>query len=265
MIEIASAPTRGDDPTSVLAIGGSHLAAIVAGHKQKAATGNAPFRLAKLQLRSEPFREVVDENGDAIPAVREEVARLLHTEQPTLILGVLGGNGHHVLGMVRRQKPFDFVLPSSPNEDPEPGAEIIPFSLITALVARHVPATQIRAIRRLTHGLPMAHVSPPPPIGSEQHIREHPGIFADRIAEYGLSSARHRYKIWRAYVTALSDLCRAEGITFLDAPAESQDADGFLRSEFWGNDPTHANPRYGELVLQQLAGLVGASPRENAA
>ena len=257
------------NPT-VLAIGSSHLVAILAAYKRLQEIGAAPFRLVAIQANEERFRggptRMVD--GFAINvALAAEVERLSREIRPDHVLASLGGNVHNAVGLVNHPQPFDFLLPESPDEPLHPAAEAIPYALVVATVrARNQHfAAMTRAAHALTGKLPMHQLCSPPPIGDEAHIRAHPGFFGERIEEHGVAPARLRYKLWRAYRAALIAVSDELGIGFLDVPEASMDEHGYLRSDLFGSDPTHGNGRYGRLVLEQVAKLGRSIPAEAVA
>lgn len=72
-----------------------------------------------------------------------------------------------------------------------------------------------------------------------------------------------RLRIWGVQ----QDLCREQaallGADFLEPPANALDAQGFLGTDFWTDDPTHGNLAYGRTVLDQIIDLAAA--RQEAA
>jgi hypothetical protein len=41
-------------------------------------------------------------------------------------------------------------------------------------------------------------------------------------------------------------------VEFLPVPPEVVDTEGFLKPQFWADDLTHANPAYGQIILERL-------------
>jgi hypothetical protein len=68
-----------------------------------------------------------------------------------------------------------------------------------------------------------------------------------------------RYKLWRAQSSLLRAFCAELGIVFVPAPIGAQDAEGLLSEPYWGDDATHANAAYGELVLDEIASRLAAA------
>lgn len=51
----------------------------------------------------------------------------------------------------------------------------------------------------------------------------------------------------------MAETAAAHGALFVPSPEAAQDAGGFLRVDMSGGDVSHANERYGRLVIGQLA------------
>jgi hypothetical protein len=98
----------------------------------------------------------------------------------------------------------------------------------------------------------LVHIESPPPIPSEEHIREHPGIFHDKIEECGVSPAMLRYKFWRLHSRLYREACAALGVEFLTVPEAMRDDAGMMIEAAWNPDPTHGNALYGGAVIGKL-------------
>jgi len=100
----------------------------------------------------------------------------------------------------------------------------------------------------------VVHLQPPPPKRDNDHIlRHHESRFSeDRIADLGVSTPELRMAFWQLQATLLASLCAELDIEVLPPPPGALDPDGFLAEAFYASDATHANPLYGELVLQQI-------------
>ena len=100
----------------------------------------------------------------------------------------------------------------------------------------------------------MFHVEPPPPCADAKWISANMRwkLFGNRRREVSPPSLRH--KLWRLHSQLLSRWCADAGVDLLPVPAETMDADGFMREPFL-SDGVHANERYGALVLEQMTSL----------
>lgn len=108
-------------------------------------------------------------------------------------------------------------------------------------------------------GVPLAVVCPPPPLDGE-HVRSNPRGFAARIARSGMTPDHVRLKLWLTQASVLETFSASLPATFLPPPSRFISLDGMLAQEARQEDPTHANPRYGEAVLEQLGALAAARP-----
>ena len=170
------------------------------------------------------------------------------------VVSWIGGNDHTVFGLLNHPQPFDFILASAPDLPVSPGAEILPARLVRATLQARMGASMrlLTALRQRVPGR-LVHLEPPPPVPSADHIRAHPGVFAGKVAERGVSAASLRYKLWRLHSAILIELCVSLDIVWQPVPADTQDAHGMLVQDGWNPDPTHANAWYGARVLRDLA------------
>ena len=153
---------------------------------------------------------------------------------------LLGGNAHSMASMLDRGRT-------------EP---LIARNIQTRLERSSRPWMEfLSAISRV----PLVVLPPPPPIGSEEHIRRHAGVFAEKLQQYPIAAPKLRLGAWEYEVSTLRDYARRFGAQFVELPAAAFDANGFLHPAFYGQDPTHANVEYGALVLQHLADTITAS------
>ncbi len=241
------------------------LAPLILGHSHLAALQNAYARgLAGAAPSGRAFAPhflYIGRAKDAPPDPKSPpghvppaaIAALAQFSGPAVV-SCIAGNDHTVFGLLNHQRPFDFVLASEPDLPLSAEAEILPARLVRAtLRARMSIAVQLlTAVRKLVPGV-LIHLEPPPPVPSAEHIHAHPGVFAGKMAELGISPAPLRYKLWRLHSAILADLCGDLGITMLPAPRDTQDAHGMLLQEGWNPDPTHANAWYGARLLRDLA------------
>ena len=240
---------------SPLIIGHSHLAALQIAHARglagsyPSAGGLAPCFLYIGRAKDAPA-------GPRPPPgqLPEAALAALARFAGPAVVSCVAGNDHTVFGLLRHPRPFDFILADAPDLPLSPDAEILPARLVRAtLRARMGGALQLLAALRQRVSGTLIHLEPPPPVPSADHIRAHPGVFADKMGELGISPAALRYKLWRLHSAILGEQCRDLGVTLLPAPHDTQDAHGMLAQEFWNPDPTHANARYGARVLRDLA------------
>ena len=78
------------------------------------------------------------------------------------------------------------------------------------------------------------------------------------IASAEVNRPELRLKLWTLENRLLAHWASENGLLFLSAPDNAKCADGYLAESCYGHDATHANQRYGELVLDQIAGCLRA-------
>ncbi|MEO1102365.1 MAG: hypothetical protein AAFW98_01320 [Pseudomonadota bacterium] len=175
--------------------------------------------------------------------------------QPQAVVSIIGGNHHNLLGLLEAPEPFDFILPARPGV--LPGRRIVPLAQVRAALKEHVATATPRILRlRNAFKVPTMHVASPPPIGDETHLRAHPRGFAPEDgAPIAIAPKSVRMKLYLLQNEILQAFCAQEGITFVAAPQEACDREGFLAEPYRLRDPTHGNKHYGRLVLEAIKPL----------
>jgi hypothetical protein len=181
----------------------------------------------------------------------------LDTTPYTAVVTTIRGSKHNVIGLVNHQKPFDFILPSDPDLPLRQGVEILPFAVVEAMFTHECIGTLaiLKKLRKKIPG-PLFTLDPPPPIPDASYIEQNASNFAEKVQQQGVAPAAFRYKLWKLQSQILQKFCQELGVIHLPVPAEALDAQGFLAQAYWHLDPTHGNPQYGALVLQQLRQLL---------
>ncbi len=249
----------------LLAIGSSHLTALLSGFKLYCRENPAPFELQHLQLQKPVYKPFLRRQGDEIvynSRLRQDLAAAIAADGVERIVCCIGGAVHTVVGLVNHPRPFDLLLPGSTVDDTAAGADIIAYDLVAASIRRRA-AMQVHLLRlvmTLADGLPVVQLCPPPPVARDDLILGSPSGFAAALAEHGEPPAPLRLKLWRTYCNVLAEMCDELGAPCLAAPSRCLDPAGFLREEFWGADPTHANAQYGALVVEQLLHSMAGVP-----
>ena len=77
------------------------------------------------------------------------------------------------------------------------------------------------------------------------------------IADLVITSDSLRLELWNVLAELLADSAKNLGANFLIAPEVSRDAFGMLSPEYWASDVTHANSKYGTLLIEELRKLSG--------
>lgn len=196
-----------------------------------------------------------DKNGVRIGSTTlERFLKLVRELGPDdVVVSMVGGNQHAVYSTIQHPQPFDFFTPDLPAS--EGGGEIIPYRAIEDVFEyglRKGDGRTLEAIRAATVAR-VVHVLPPPPKQDNDHIsRHHETVFRDDLPEHGVSSPQLRLKFWNLQSRILKRLCKEFQIEVMMPPKRAVDEEGFLRAEFYANDATHGNWRYGERVIREI-------------
>lgn len=163
------------------------------------------------------------------------------------IYSFVGKRDHTELALLAHLQPFDFVLPGESAATLDLDAEVVPLD-----AARHTMwllAKQSLGVARRVQLLaraPLVHFESPPPASPE---------WLSEVAGWNnLAPDALRLKAWRLYSAVMKDGIEALGGVYVPSPPRAFDARGFLRAEFCRN-ATHANARYGDLLIEQIETL----------
>lgn len=72
-----------------------------------------------------------------------------------------------------------------------------------------------------------------------------------------ITSDSLRLELWNLLAELLASYAKTLGASFINAPEASRDALGLLLPEYWYPDVTHANSKYGMLIIEELVKLNG--------
>lgn len=265
----ASAPSA--TGPKLAAFGHSHLAALMRAGRRMINTGelgDTHIHFARLNHKMFlPNFSAETGTREVHPDLQRRLRFILKRDMPQAVFLSLMGNEYNSIGMLKHPEPFDFHWPEM-DLPADPAHQIIPFDLMKAQMRALANGSCLLFWRFFAsvYSGPMFLVSPPPPIADEAHILSYPGQFADRVAEYGLSKPEFRLKMWMLYCDVLREAVAGTTTSFVELPLAVFEA-GYLKSDYWREDPTHGNEAYGTLVLKTLlakAKTAVASPAEVA-
>jgi hypothetical protein len=171
-----------------------------------------------------------------------------------VLVSVIGGNQHAVFGTIKHPLPFDFYSPENPIVQKH--VSLIPYRMLYDQFLRGLrkgDGTMLVALRSATPAR-VVHLLAPPPKQKNAFIElYHDTHFAaEGIERLGVSSPALRMKFWHLQNRVLQEICGELGIELIPPPAEAMDPHGFLKRSCYAGDATHANIKYGELVLADL-------------
>lgn len=181
-------------------------------------------------------------------------------DEQDFVFSAIGGNQYAVVSTVQHPVDFDFFSGPLDEEGTSDGIQLIPMRALTGFIESGVRSNDgpvLRAIRQATKAR-VFHLSPPPPKENNSFISQY---FESRFAGEGIdklgpSKPRLRLKCWNAQSASLQQLCKELDIEWVPPPAAAVTEDGFLAPKYYAKDATHANRRYGELVLMQITDIV---------
>jgi hypothetical protein len=181
------------------------------------------------------------------------------------VFSAVGGNQYAVISTVRHQVEFDFLLPSTDAGPANDSAELVPFRALAGYIGRGLRGSVgpvLSEIRNSTRAR-VFHLAPPPPKENNEFIATH---FESRFAGQGLQELgptppELRLKCWKVQLRCLRDLCEELEIILVEPPPKSVTPAGYLNPSCYAADVTHANRRYGEYVLRQIAKITGTQDR----
>jgi hypothetical protein len=246
--------------TRALVIGQSHSAAIAEALAGDCASveGISIYRLGD--------QERPDANAVSLVEAVAIVAALPATIP--VFLSILGSY-HNILGLLRSGADFDFLVTTKDAPDPQAIARIPHRAIAAAFEQNFVAAESVRKIRDAARS-PIYILSTPPPKESDEFVlarlmsQKKKSYRGKSIPEVGVERAGIRLKLWTLEASLTARWAELHNMHFVPAPAKSFNENGFLASEYYAEDATHANGRYGELVVEQIYSIM-ESTREQAA
>ncbi|MBJ3778585.1 hypothetical protein JCR33_22985 [Acuticoccus sp. 2012] len=235
----------------ILIVGMSHTNAVAHAldHTPDRRFGIINLRQVKVP---EDTAEMTAKETRASLRIRRRPIPLFARFAPTVVVSMVGGANHHMLGLFEHAEPFDFEMPGAP--DVLPGRRRLTYAEVRAVFEFHVHnSLDTIALLRRYYGKPVLHISAPPPTSDEAHIRRTLApTRGDAVARQPLTPAPIRMKMYLLQNQILREHCAANDITFVEPPAEALDDDGFLAEPYRSFDPVHGNVTYGQLVIRDI-------------
>jgi hypothetical protein len=222
-------------------IGHSHTAAL----KPGAELGGFALDTINFWETGEPWLE-----DGGITRLRPDLAQRVAVGQ--LVLSLVGGSAHTVLGMIEHPRPFDFILPTAPDLPFDENRELVPAEALRAKLTEMSEQylSKIPVIVK-TAKAPVIHIEPPPPLADEALIGPHvPWSFFPGQPQL-VAPKWLRYKVWLLHSEVIAAACDKFGVKYVRAPEAAKDDEGFLRP-CYDKDGAHANAAYGLLVLEKV-------------
>ncbi len=220
----------------IVVLGSSHTAAIYSAAEER------PDVTVRWVQSKEGAR------GDiSIDEAFELVASL--TEEDLLAITWLGTQ-HNISGLVQDPIPFDFMEPGSDDFDPK--KQLIPYNLARNFFLNAISGSGFVTRLAKTSKARNYLLSIPPIIGDQDFMIRGLDVYRGlKVEERGVTPAKIRAKMWRLEMSCMEELAPSYGCAFIPVPPSSIGRDGYLLPDLYQN-PTHANTKYGAMVLDQL-------------
>lgn len=166
-----------------------------------------------------------------------------------LVSGVQG-NQYNAFALLTDGAPFDVHIPGWPSM-PAANVPLLPLMAVKEMMEVELNEFQLFCTRlRSLSYRGFMHLSPPPPIPDNAFIQSKlPPLLSGEPPEVSLADLR--LKLWTIQQELSRKIVEGQGGELLAPPVESQDADGFLKPEYW-KDSVHANKAYAALQLEQV-------------
>jgi hypothetical protein len=238
-------------PPKILLFGDSHSYAIQRALQRREKRGQPIPLSAHRLLKMKGETEIGDTSFENF---LELVRPLKSTD---VVLSAIGGNSYAVFSTIQHPEPFDFIDPHG-GPDADSRLDLIPYRILETHFTQAIGIRDGKSLERLRKATTarVVHVIPPPPKGDDEFITQyHESVFRNEgIASRGVSPASLRLKFWLLQTRVLGRLCKERDVEVLMPPAAAFDEEGFLSPDYYAKDATHANPDYGELILQEIEG-----------
>jgi hypothetical protein len=259
---VSSQPSSGSGK-KVLILGHSHMNALAKAARTMVRVDEFPpgLTMSFIQLRNPVYQPIRTANGQLNPTLVNNIEK--YSDGADLAISCIGGNSHHIMGLLNHPRAYDFILDTDPSIRVEPSREIVPCALVrAALKDRMKSGLALMAKLRAAVKVAMVHLESPPPIASEDHIHTYPGKFSERIGALGISPAHIRFKLWKLQSDICRVFCDEHDIAFWSVPPEVCDENGMLAEKAWGFDSTHGNEWYGKHVINQITAFADTSGKK---
>lgn len=177
------------------------------------------------------FRDTVEKSID-LDSLNSEIESRIGPETDLVFL--FAGNEHNIIGLCDIE-PFD-------------AASTRLQARVRGALRRWFGTVKQRGRRNFL-------MFPPPPNGSEAHIRRYPGSFKEVLDSHPIRTGEDRLRLWELQCSVTREFARSSGFKVIESPASVFGADGYLATDCHGRDPTHGNLRYGQAVIRNLLEL----------
>jgi hypothetical protein len=240
-----------------LVIGNSQAGPYIAGHHLARAKGLVESDVHGLIFRGEryePYAQFTDQGVQFHPAISADIRVALEDLQPTCLVVTILGSDHWRYGISNEPRPFEFLVPELPQHSVLSQAELIPYDLLIRRFRGDLDWQfgLVRLVKTLCD-LPIFQIEAPPPVENvDLMLRRLYGPFKERFEQFGCPSTSFRYKMWWLWTHLAKCFSVELGIHYIEGPAETRDANGFLKEQYF-MDGVHGTDEYGMVMVDEVA------------
>jgi len=230
-------------------------------HTQALKDALSDYELPNSSLRFDIHWKYKEKKGSARGDLKNEDALRIASslsENDLLVISLLG-TSHNLFGLLKHKIPF-YVL----TEQPMPDQRIIPVNVIfDAFVDLQKKNKLILELKKSTKARTL-HLATPPPKFDNDFIKKfiEKKISVESLHNwYGdiVNPPQVRQALWRIEMESMKVVLEELGISLLPPPGSAMTPSGFLKEDYYASDATHANHRYGSLVIAQMVEFLMAA------
>lgn len=250
------APLKGKAPArQILIFGDSHTVAIAQAFAFRASNPEPVLPVMDLYRLRKSKGNIQIGDTDL-----QEFCRKISGLNPSdAVFSAIGGNQYAVVSTVRSPPFFDLATNMEAAGIVAADSSVIPVRVLESYIESGVvnsDGPMLKKIRDSTRAR-VFHLTPPPPKEDNDFIKQ---FHEARFAAEGLGNLEPhppalRLACWNMQRKSLSTFCAEIGVELLPPPPVTVGEGGFLERHYYGKDVTHANRRYGEQVLRQIAAV----------
>ncbi|MEO0635852.1 MAG: hypothetical protein AAFY73_04330 [Pseudomonadota bacterium] len=257
---------------AVIVMGDSHYAALAEAAEARALplalgpTSQADILIFNAWKHSLNYEFLVAHRGELVfnHRLKAKIDTLKSDYDAVTFACMFGGNHNHTLTLLQHPQPFDVHMPDIVKAPTASGAHVLTRAYVEATLLEYMSLSLVTTakVAEAFRQDQTLHLSPPPCIGDDTFSKKHMGAFfemrAPAFGDVSLTPRLIRQKIWNLQLALQKTNATRHGYRHLSPPPTSMDVEGFLASQFYGSDATHANRAYGDLLLRQLEDEIGA-------
>jgi hypothetical protein len=191
--------------------------------------------------------------------------KVKHLTRDEIVVSCIGGNQYAIVSTIKLEGDTQLVTTTAHLGDDlmlDLCQNIIPFRVLKSFIesgVRSSDAPMLQALRASTKARVVHLIPPPPKFDNDFICNAHETRFKNEgLNAQSVSEPQFRLECWKMQRDCLIELGKEIGVEMISPPARAVTEDGYLQPLYYGNDVTHANRRYGELVLKQINALMNA-------